>query len=134
MIGGSENVDLIGSFSVDISSVMERSLKPQYFNILNAEGQFVGQILASFYLKFYKKNPNNLNEARELHEEMEKQIEQINDGSHNQCKVTFSCFGIRNLLAAFKKPIVKVKLTDQPLKEQKEIEIDENDDQNGDQK
>ena len=38
MIGGSENVDLIGSFSVDISSVMERSLKPQYFNILNAEG------------------------------------------------------------------------------------------------
>ena len=51
--------DLIGSFSVDINSVLERSLKPQYFNVLNEEGQFVGQILASFFVKFYKKNPKN---------------------------------------------------------------------------
>jgi hypothetical protein len=104
--------EIIGQFSVDINSVSVRSFKPQYFNVLNEEGHFVGQILASFYLTFYKKNPKNLKEAGKKHEEMFSQIEKIMEIKYDKCTAHFSCFGIRDLLKKFKNPIVEVGLTD----------------------
>jgi len=48
---GKGAADIIGEFSVPISSIIEFYQKPQYFNIINYEGVLQGQILARFYLK-----------------------------------------------------------------------------------
>jgi hypothetical protein len=47
----------IAEFAVPLESIMTRCKRPQFFNILNENGQFMGQILANFYLMKYKKDP-----------------------------------------------------------------------------
>ena len=42
---------------------------------------------------------------------MESDIEKILDIGYRNVNITFSCFGIRNLLKRFNNPIVKIKLT-----------------------
>lgn len=42
---------------------------------------------------------------------MESDIEKIMDIGYKNVNVTFSCFGIRNLLKRYNNPIVKIKLT-----------------------
>ena len=42
MLSETRDDKMIGQFSIDINSITTRSLKPQYFNVLNDEGQFVG--------------------------------------------------------------------------------------------
>jgi hypothetical protein len=34
--------DVIGAFSLDITSIAAQSEKPQFFNVINEEGQFMG--------------------------------------------------------------------------------------------
>ena len=42
---------------------------------------------------------------------MESDIEKIMDIGYKNVNVTFSCFGIRNLLKRYNNPVVKIKLT-----------------------
>lgn len=56
LFGGFKNI-LIGEFRVPVNSLLDFSDKPQFFNVLNEDGQFMGQILANFYLKEYFKDP-----------------------------------------------------------------------------
>lgn len=45
----------IGSFKVVIKSMATEDVneKPQFFNVINSQGQFVGQILANFHVRFF---------------------------------------------------------------------------------
>ena len=36
-----------------VTSLLKKSQRPQFFNVLNEEGQFVGSILCNFHLKEY---------------------------------------------------------------------------------
>ena len=53
------NVQEIGSFVVPVHSIARyphrNSKRPQFFHLLNEEGQFVGSILCNFYVKLYPK-------------------------------------------------------------------------------
>lgn len=41
----------IGSFVVPVHSFAKRSKRPQFFQLLNEAGQFVGSILCNFFVK-----------------------------------------------------------------------------------
>jgi hypothetical protein len=47
---------VIGEFTVPVQSLRTYCEKPQFFNLLNVEGQFMGQVLANFYLADFVKN------------------------------------------------------------------------------
>jgi len=54
--GGLAN-QVIGEFCVPVQSIMTQSEKPQFFNLINEEGTFMGQLLANFYLKVFVRDP-----------------------------------------------------------------------------
>lgn len=55
MFGGYANI-VIGEFTIPVETMRTHCEKPQFFNILNEEGQFMGQVLANFHLEIYVKN------------------------------------------------------------------------------
>ena len=57
---------IIGECSISLDSIMTHCDRPQYFNLINEEEQFVGSILCNFLVKFYPKD-------------MKKKFEKIDD-------------------------------------------------------
>lgn len=43
-----------------MTSLLNQCNKPQFFNIINEEGMFVGQVLANFFIKYYEKDPRKV--------------------------------------------------------------------------
>ena len=47
-----DELEVVGEFCVPITSISKKLYsKPQFFNVLNNEGEFQGQVLARFFLK-----------------------------------------------------------------------------------
>lgn len=115
--GGLEH-HVIGEFAVPVQSMMTRSLRPQFFNLLNEEGQFMGQVLCNFYLEVYvrdlkaeraaKKRGEDYKDPREekLTAEFEETV-----APRYKVDIDISLFGIRNLALKATKPRVIVRLT-----------------------
>ena len=57
LLAGATEV-IIGECSVAVPSLQNKCDRPQFYNLINEEGMFVGQILANFYVKFFPKDNN----------------------------------------------------------------------------
>ena len=93
--------DIIGAFSIDITSNAVLSEKPQFFNVINEEGQFMGQILANFFVNFYPKDPKTRHDKNYQHPEHKRimsQYKEISKVKWTNNKIQFSLLGIRNLI------------------------------------
>jgi len=51
ILGESESI--LGEFTVPVNSMSTEIQRPQFFNVINEEGQLEGQVLARFYIKEY---------------------------------------------------------------------------------
>lgn len=65
-----ETWEVLGEFSVPVKSIQGQLFKkPQYFNVVNNDGELQGQVLARFFLKEIdpnKKNDEHVEVIREL--------------------------------------------------------------------
>ena len=59
---------IIGEFAVPVQSIMTLSERPQFFNLLNEDGKFMGQILCNFFLEQYVKDVKAERAAKKLGE------------------------------------------------------------------
>jgi len=76
--------------------------RPQYFNLINEEEQFVGSILCNFLVKYYpkdmKKKFEKVDEKIE-HKELVKKFKAITkEFIDEKINISLSVFGLRNLL------------------------------------
>ena len=91
---------------------MKQCDRPQFFNIINEEEQFVGSILANFFLKHY---PKNLKKKKEKVDEKHREIiDKFKNILKPRTKVDLkvSLFGLRNLINAAIKPEITIGLSD----------------------
>jgi len=108
---------IIGECSVAIPSLQTKCDKPQFYNLINEEGMFVGQVLANFHVKFYppqqhqKKGGKQTNDNKE-HNELLEMFKQTTLPKY-KVDIAFSLFGMRNLINKAVKPRVDIKLTNQ---------------------
>lgn len=113
--GGKEKPEIIGECSVPITSLTNKCDRPQYFNLINEEGMFVGQVLANFYLKVDPKDIKNKNKDQKVVERplLEVAREMFAEALRPRYEVdiTFSLFGIRNLINKAISPVVRARLT-----------------------
>ena len=87
---------------------------------MNENGQFIGQILANFYLKFYPKDPKNKNKKdfqEPEHLRLVKQFKKIIKVEHHDINLSVSLLGIRNLIKKGNNPQITLKLTNNDLEE-----------------
>lgn len=125
LFGGLANI-VIGEFTIPVESMTTYCEKPQFFNILNEEGQFMGQILANFHLAIYNKNQKKRkllgkNYVDEPHEEMRKNFLDSMVDSYT-VNIAIGIFGIRNLRFKARKPKITVYLSNQELEEKRDDE------------
>lgn len=59
-----EKIEVIGEFAVPVQSIMTRSKRPQFFNLLNEDGQFMGQLLCNFFLEVHERDVKQERAAR----------------------------------------------------------------------
>ena len=69
MLGGKTET-LIGEFSVTVPSLTTQCDRPQFFNLINEEGMFVGQILANFLVKFFPKEDKSKSKQAQFNAEL----------------------------------------------------------------
>ena len=50
-----KNDEILGEFCIVVNSLMKFCDQPQYFNVCNLDGQFIGQILCNFYIEHFEK-------------------------------------------------------------------------------
>ena len=61
-ITGSKSHHILGELSVPVTSLQTLCDRPQFYNLINEEGMFVGQVLANFHLKYFQKDPKKRNQ------------------------------------------------------------------------
>lgn len=89
--------------------------KPQFFNILNDQGQFVGQILANFYLLPYelsnkqKKQLGKGKETKEFYDICDQFLDAVK--LVHKVKIDIGVFGLRNLINKAIKAEVTLSVT-----------------------
>lgn len=113
---GTLSNQVIGEFCVPVQSIMTHSEKPQFFNLINEEGKFMGQLLANFYLKIFVRDPKTRKIKGYVDPaigEMEKRFTEATEVAHT-VNIKFAILGIRNLVMKAKKPLVKIRLTNKP--------------------
>ena len=118
----------IGEFSVPVTSLLKHSEKPQFFNILNPEGQFMGQILCNFYLGIFKVDPK----TRKIKNYVDPEIIKMDSlfkstiETSYEVNIDIAIFGVRNLIKKAVQPKMTVRLTnDKENKQEKVIMINE---------
>ena len=108
----------IASFSVPLNSMLQRKInsKPQFFNLINEEQQFMGQILCNFWLapsqdKYIKKDHKRRN--KDMDRRFAQIYSELKQGSDPLCKVNIkmAVLGIRNLIHKGTSPKIIVKIT-----------------------
>lgn len=115
--GDSSHKEPIGELYVPLPSMTNRCDQPQFFNIINQEGMFVGQVLANFYLKVVPKLPKNKNQIGSAEDNQMKELDKILQDFKSSIEpkfrvnLKFALYGIRDLIHKSKKPVVTVKLT-----------------------
>ena len=104
---------------------MKHSEKPQFFNVLNEEGQFMGQILCNFYLGIFERDPKTRRNKNYKDPKVARVEELFKSRTEEAYKVNIemAIFGIRNLIKRAVKPRVKIGLTNDP-DNFREIKID----------
>ena len=50
-----KNDEILGEFCIVVNSLKTFCDQPQYYNVCNLDGQFIGQILANFYIEHFEK-------------------------------------------------------------------------------
>ena len=111
---GKKEDTLIGECSISLDSIMTECDRPQYFNLINEEEQFVGSILCNFLVKFYPKDMKKKNEKiddKEEHINLWDKFTSITELLDSKINISFSVFGIRNLLFECYDPKIEVYLT-----------------------
>ena len=107
LYAGSNQI-LIGSFNVPIASMVGTLYKrPQYFNIVDSDGNIQGKILARFFL--LKKNTNGSSEEAEkeiIFNYMQRVIQEV-----HTVDLKVSVLGIRDLVNPTKDCVMTVGLT-----------------------
>ena len=110
---GKKQGEVLGECSITVPSLTNVCDRPQYYNLINPEGMFVGQVLANFHIEFYPKDPKKRDEKIDDSDRHKELVEMFKKLTRDRCKVnlSFSLFAIRNLAQKAIKPIVTVKLT-----------------------
>ena len=122
--GGLAN-QVIGEFCVPVQSIMTHSEKPQFFNLINEEGTFMGSLLANFYLKVFVRDPK----ARKQKDYVDPAIGEMKDRftaatrEAYRVNIKFALFGVRNLISKAKVPKVSVRLTDRLFDKDSEDQV-----------
>lgn len=127
------NIQEIGSFVVPVHSIARyphrNSKRPQFFHLLNEEGQFVGSILCNFYVKLYPKMTQKEKKAGKQnleHIALEEEFRSIFD-DHFQVNIDVALLGLRNLVTEAEEPQVTVRLTGNTINDSeqpKPVEMD----------
>ena len=108
---------LIGECSVPVDkSLTNLCDRPQFFNMINEEGMFVGQVLANFHLKHFLVDPRKPIKQQSIEEnpehiEIKNHFEEALQLMDYPVQISFSLVGIRNLVKPAIKPVVKIRLT-----------------------
>ena len=114
LLGDSQD-EVLGEFSVQVCSLTTFCDKPQYFSVYNEDGQFIGQILANFHVRYFQKDPKTKRmkgaQGDPEHDKLKEAFEKPLQIRYEGVTVRFSVFGLRNLRKEAKKPWIEVKLT-----------------------
>jgi hypothetical protein len=105
---------------------LKRSDKPQFFNIINEEGQFMGQVLANFYLKLFIRDPKTRKikgYKDPVHMALIDEFEEVTKICY-KVDIEISLFGIRNLIKEAIMPRITIRLTNN-IKEYRTIEMNQ---------
>ena len=109
----SEQIDEIGCFVVPVHSLVQRSKKPQFFHLINQEGQFVGSVLCNFLLKSYPKVTTKEKKKGYVNKEHEILISEFSEvfEKHYKVNINLGVVGLRNLVKAAIDPVITIRLT-----------------------
>ena len=120
------NTVQLGEFMVPLKSLVKRNTRPQFFNLINQEGRFIGQILANFWL-CRSQDPKKKKRDVGLDTMFKQEAEAFRREVEELCKVSlrFSILGIRNLIHEARRPKLTLRITNQEGAEPQEILIDE---------
>lgn len=123
-------IQQIGDFIVPVTSLLKRSKRPQFFNVINEEGQFVGSILCNFHLYEYSltaKERKDKHFVPVFHQILDEEFKAVTVPEY-KVNIKVALIGLRNMLRDAIKPVVRLRLThgaDTKEDAERELNLDE---------